>query len=437
MTTLLRFFPICKAAILVLAALYASPRRPVQAQDVRVRLYARQAPAEILLSAEEGLVRLYAGEHAEPFFEIDTGETILISPDESASELRVSSDAFALYAQSVRAEPAEGALFGVAMQNENPRRYAGDLHVSLDSANGGLQLVNAVPVEAYVASVVATEYGLPDLEGSKAMAVLARTYALHATGKFGTDYQHVDDTRSQVYRGQGVITPLSLQAAQNTEGEVLTWRGRLIQAVYHSSSGGHTAHNESVWYGESVPYLRGKPDPYGSESPHAEWTTRLSREEVLTELGKKFDEEVIGFLLDERSPDGRIATVSLLMRSGRRRAMRGNAFRLAIIEHFGERSLRSMRFEAQQHGEEYVFTGQGYGHGVGLNQWGAHDMAQRGMAYAEILDFYYAGVTLSRLEEMNVPSITRSPSSPAASAGESSAESENGWTPPKTRRVGW
>ena len=66
----------------------------------------------------------------------------------------------------------------------------------------GLKLINAVPIEAYVASVVSTEYGLDDLEGSKAMAVLARTYVLNTPGKYGPDYDHVDDTRSQVYRGE-------------------------------------------------------------------------------------------------------------------------------------------------------------------------------------------------------------------------------------------
>ncbi len=437
MTTLLRFLPICRAAILALAATYALPHPSAQAQEVRIRLYDQEAPAEVLLSADGGLVRLYAGAHEDPFLEIAEGETVRIAPDASTGELQVSSDAFTLYAQSLRAEPAGNALFGIAMQNQNPRRYAGDLHVSLNADDGGLQLVNAVPVEAYVASVVATEYGLPDMEGSKAMAVLARTYALHSTSKFGAEYQHVDDTRSQVYRGQGAITPRSRQAAQNTEGEVLTWRNRLIQAVYHASSGGHTADNEAVWSSAPVPYLRGKPDPYGSEAPHAEWTTRVSRPETLAALGEKFGEEVIGFLLDERSADGRVASVSLLMRSGQRRAVRGNAFRLAIIGRFGARSLRSLRFEIERRGEEYIFTGQGYGHGVGLSQWGAHDMAQRGMDYTEILDFYYAGVTLSRLEEMDVPATVPSVVSPAASPEESPADAENASTLPQTRRVGW
>lgn len=455
MTPLLRSLLPYKAAILVLA-LYALPS---QAQDVRIRLLDRQAPTSITLSAYEGVVRLHAGEYTDALLEMETGQTVLISPYGPSNELRISSDALTLYAESLRAEPVDGASFGIGIgedeAGQTPRRYAGNLLISPDRTDRSLELINAVPLEAYVASVVSTEYGLDDLEGSKAMAVLARTYVLNAPAKYGPDYDLVDDTRSQVYRGEDVILPLALEGARRTEGEVLTYRGKPIQAVYHSSSGGHTADNESVWSSSAVPYLRGKPDPYGKQSPHAEWVTRVPRQKLLAELGKKFGGEVVGFLLDRRSPDGRIASVSLLMQNGQRRSVTGNEFRLVVIWHFGPRSLRSMRFDAERQGDEYIFTGQGYGHGVGLSQWGAHDMAKRGMSYKEILDFYYTGTTLSRLEDTDA--ATRYPSgviagqAPAETAVEESlsppvetvSERENPETPantrpqPQKRRVGW
>ena len=452
MTPLLRSILPYKAAFLVLA-LYTLPS---QAQDVRIRLLDKQAPTSITLSAYEGVVRLHAGEYTDSLLEIENGQTVLISPDGASNELRISSDSLTVYVESLRAEPVDGASFGIEIQDDEteqaPRRYAGKLFVLPDRNDQSLELINAVPLEPYVASVVSTEYGLDDLEGSKAMAVLARTYVLNAPGKYGPDYDLVDDTRSQVYRGEDVILPLALQAARDTEGEVLTWRGRPIQAVYHSSSGGHTADNESVWSSSPVPYLRGKPDPYGRQSPHAEWVTRVPRQKLLAELGKKFGGEVNGFLLDERSPDGRIASVSLLMQNGRRRSVAGNEFRLVVIWHFGPRSLRSMRFDAERQGNEYIFTGQGYGHGVGLSQWGAHDMAKRGMSYKEILDFYYTGATLSRLEETDAPPASRYPSGAIvgqAPADENSppvetvSEKETPETPanirprPQKRRVGW
>ena len=410
MTILLRSVLPYKAAILALV-LYVLPS---QAQDVRIRLLDKQAPTSITLSAYEGAVRLHAGDYTDPLMEIGTGQTVLISPYGVSNELRVSSDALTLYTQSLRAEPVGGASFGIEMRDDEaeqvPRRYTGNLVISPDRNDEGLKLINAVPLEAYVASVVSTEYSLGDLEGSKAMAVLARTYVLNTPGKYGPDYDLVDDTRSQVYRGEEAIIPLALEAARSTEGEVLTYRGKPIQAVYHSSSGGHTADNESVWASAPVPYLRGKPDPYGKQSPHAEWVSRVARPKLLAELGKKFGGEVAGFLMDERNPDGRVASVSLLMQNGQRRSVTGNEFRLVVIWHFGPRSLRSMRFDAERRGNEYIFTGQGYGHGVGLSQWGAHDMAQRGMSYTDILDFYYTGTTLSRLDDTDVAPATRYPS---------------------------
>lgn len=465
MTPLLRSISPYKAALLVLALCPL----PSQARDVRIRLFDKEAPASITLSAHEGVVRLHAGEHTASLLEIAPGQTVLISPDGGSNELRISSDALTLYAGSLRAEPADGASFGIEIRDDKAgriaRRYAGNLFVSPDEEDRSLKLINTVPLEAYVASVLSTEYTLNDLEGSKAMAVLARTYVLNAPSKYGPDYDLVDDTRSQVYRGDGVLIPMALKAAHSTEGEVVTYRGRPIQAVYHSSSGGHTADNESVWSSSPVPYLRGKPDPYGMQSPHAEWVTRVPRPRLLAELGKKFGGEVAGFLLDGRSPDGRVASVSLLMRNGQRRSVAGNEFRLVVIRHFGPRSLRSMRFDAERQGDEYAFTGQGYGHGVGLSQWGAHDMAKRGMSYKEILDFYYTGVAVSRFEDTDAGRASRVPSgaivgqAPAATAIEESAPpepvgtvsageesrtptetagtSENVRVQPQKRRVGW
>ena len=267
MTILLRSVLPYKAAILALV-LYVLPS---QAQDVRIRLFDKQAPTSITLSAYEGAVRLHAGDYTDPLMEIATGQTVLISPYDPSNELRVSSDALTLYTQSLRAEPVGGASFGIEMRDDEaeqaPRRYTGNLLIAPDQNDEGLKLINAVPLEAYVASVVSTEYSLGDLEGSKAMAVLARTYVLNAPGKYGPDYDLVDDTRSQVYRGEDAIIPLALEAARSTEGEVLTYRGRPIQAVYHSSSGGHTADNESVWAGAPVPYLRANPTRTGNNRP--------------------------------------------------------------------------------------------------------------------------------------------------------------------------
>ena len=420
--------PVFAVATLLLTLLSGSP---IFAQDVRIRLLDLSEPGSIALSAHEGPVRLYAGDYADPVTEIEAGQTARVS--RAGEQLHVFVDELALYAASLRVEPAEGAFFGVQVDGATgeDRRYAGRLFVSTDGSDPALQLVNEVPLEDYVASVVASEYGFDDLEGSKAMAVIVRTYTLGVLGRYGSAYDHVDHTLSQVYRGAGAVTPVSSSAARLTEGDVLTYGGELIRAVYFASSGGHTADNETVWDGPSQPYLRGKPDPYGADAPHAHWSTRLSRDGLLSELRTAYGQDVEGFVVGDRSDDGRVATIELMLAGGGRLPISGNDFRLLVTRHFGARSVRSTLFEARRAGDEYVFEGRGFGHGVGLSQWGAREMALRGSAYTEILGFYYSDVVLSSLEDLReeAPQVAReemdaNPEDPQIARDESQAVRE-------------
>jgi len=285
------------------------------------------------------------------------------------------------------------------------RTYSGGLRIEPDPNQAGtLQLVNLVPIEDYVASVVASEYPFEDdLSGSKAMAVVARTYALRAAEKFDGAYDHVDHTLSQVYRGHHAITGTARRAADATRGQVLTHDGTLIEAVYFSSSGGHTANHEDVWEADRVlPYLRGRPDPHDRPSPHHEWTTRIPRTPMLQALTRDQEFQVEGFLIDDRSEEGRVRHVKLLRPDGTTHQMQANAFRLIVSRGVPDVTLKSTWFDARREGDEYVFEGRGYGHGVGLSQWGAHIMADNGAGYQEILRFYYSGVRVERIDGVQV-----------------------------------
>ena len=174
---------------------------------------------------------------------------------------------------------------------------------------------------------------------------------------------------------------------------MLTYDGALIEAVYFASSGGHTADNETVWESPPRPYLRGVRDPY-DHSPHAKWHAKIPRKKLLDALSKAYGFTVEGFRIDERSRDGRVRTIKLLGKP--ERTISGNAFRLVVIRTFGARTLKSTFFDARVRGSDYVFEGHGFGHGVGLSQWGAHEMAQKGRSYRDILTFYYTDVALTR-----------------------------------------
>lgn len=274
------------------------------------------------------------------------------------------------------------------------RTYTGSLDVSAKSTGSGISIINRVPIEDYVASVVGAEYGLDDLEGAKAMAVVARTYALHALQQ---NKSLLDSERSQVYLGLQKANAATREAARSTAGQVLTFKGNLIDAVYSASNGGRTASNESVWGTHSLPYLRSRKDPYDADmSPHANWTWEMEEGKVEKAVSNAFGLDVRSIKVVETAKDGRVTRVELKGR-GSSKTVSGSAFRAALARSFGAMTVKSTYFDLVEKRGRYVVSGRGFGHGVGLSQWGAHAMALSGRSYEEILGFYYDGV---RLESM-------------------------------------
>lgn len=394
---------------LVLSAplpLRASPETGTVPHTVRVRLFELNQPVAVSIAARDGAVRLFAGDYPDPIARLDPGQEAALSVANGQVHVRLPEQG--LFATSIRIVAAAGATVEAGVVDgrtrARPNRYPGTLTVDVDvDAGAVLRLVNEVGLEEYVAAVVSREYGFDDREGAKAMAVLVRTYTLANVGKYGPDYDLVDHVGSQVYQGIDRLTPTFVEAARQTEGEVLTYRGELIEAVYFSSSGGHTASNETVWQGAAQPYLRGRPDPYDSASPHQSWRSEVSRPRLLDLLTRTYGFTVEGFHLGERGADGRVQTIDLLKPGGARHTIRAHDFRMLILRHFGADALRSTNFTARRVGDTYAFEGRGNGHGVGLSQWGARELSRLGRTYREILDYYYAGVTLTHLDLAAAP----------------------------------
>ncbi len=421
---------------LCLIMLVGAGGAPAQAQDetsvVRVRLFDDDHAEQVTLGAVKGTLRLTTGADANTLARLDAGEQATLGT--RSGEVYVRLGQGGLYARALHIQPtSETARWSIAPQDGSTRTYTGSLAVHADSARPDvLQLVNAVPLEDYVASVVASEYTLDDTEGMKAMAVVARTYALRASASSSSSYDHVDHVSSQVYRGTAPITPEARAAAHATRGEVLTHDGRVIQAVYSASSGGHTADHEDVWDADvALPYLRGKRDPYDAGSPYARWRAEIPRDRLLQALSNYYDESMDGFHLGDRSEDGRVKTIELLVADGKNKTVPSNAFRLLVNRTMPGVNLKSTLFDARRDGNRYVFEGQGYGHGVGLNQWGAHEMAQRGFGYRDILSFYYTDVAITQLDEAE--DLPIAPATPIASTPAPEADNQQ----KTTRRIGW
>jgi stage II sporulation protein D len=284
-----------------------------------------------------------------------------------------------------------------------PRRlYLGSL--SFTSNKGRLKIINAVPLEEYIAGVVSGEVSdLTEPEAYKAQAVAARTYTLqHTRNHTGEGYSLCDSTHCQLYQGAGAVRARARAAAVATRGEILLYKGIPAETYYHSVCGGRTAAMSSVWPFAQKPYLVSVKDgptakPYCSIAPGFRWKTKLYYT-GLTRLARRVgwivrDEVAEGLRITVWGPSGRAEVLEI--RTQRRKVeVSATDFYHGIGRRAGWRAVRSSWFKILQ-GKDYVFLdGVGSGHGVGLCQWGAEGMARKGFKYREILKHYYQGTEI-------------------------------------------
>jgi len=284
------------------------------------------------------------------------------------------------------------------------RRLEGRLDSFLDA--GDVVVVNEVPLERYVAGAIAGEMPVAwSVEALRAQAVVSRTYALHQRDASRDRAWDVESgTRSQVFVGADV-PEAARRAADETRCEVLTYGGAPILAAFHSASGGRTASAGEVW-GQDLTYLVSMEVPGEDDSPDTYWRAAISR----PTLGRALEAaghpigEVTEASIEDRTPSGRVRWIRFHGDRGEVR-LTGRQLRQAL----GESTLRSTLFELRPHGEGFVFVGSGRGHGVGMSQWGARSLAERGATYREILERFYPGTQLRPWNERATAALHRVP----------------------------
>lgn len=319
-------------------------------------------------------------------------------------------------------------------------RYRGVAQVRVNGS-GRLAGVNEVPIEQYLYGVVPRElppvpYGEP--EAQKAQAVAARTYALRGLGKRASEgYDLLATTTDQVYGGYAAEHPVSSRAVDETAGIVATYGGKLIEALFSSTSGGATANNEDVYDSDPIPYLRGVLDSQrgssgnvldslknghgaqklrgtrngdfeGGWSRYHRWSFEWTAEEisaVISAYARRPVGRVHAINVLERSNSGRVKRIEYVTDAGTftdaKDRIRSS---LRYVDATGAHaSLLSTLFVIEpvldrRTGEVTGFSayGGGWGHGVGLCQTGAVGMAEKGATYERILHHYYQGISLTR-----------------------------------------
>lgn len=315
------------------------------------------------------------------------------------------------HALVARADDASGVLL------VNGKRYRGTL--TLIGTAYGLEVVEATTVEDYLRGVVPLEIGdrTPgDSAAIQAQAVSARSYAYtHLADLAKTDYDLTDGVSDQVYGGVDAETAVGNAAVASTAGIVVTFGGRVVNAPYHSTCGGETAGPEEVWGGGTVPYLRPVSDLipgtnryYCEVSPHFRWTRTLSVADLNKSVAHYLQLYTAvpggdpGLVRDvsitNRTQSGRVATLNVRTTTGSF-TLTGDDMRY-VLRTYGAAILGSTLFSLSKQMDDsgnlarLTINGRGFGHGVGMCQWGAIGRARAGQDFRTILRTYYPGTSL-------------------------------------------
>jgi len=279
-------------------------------------------------------------------------------------------------------EPEDGGYVWIG-----DRWYRGT--TQLIRQDNGITAINHVDIEQYLYSVVGAEaVSSWPIEALKAQAVAARSYALYKRNRESNGIYDVDTTiGTQVYKGLDTEYTTTHEAVNSTLGQVMTYDNEVILAAFHSSSGGYTENVEDIWT-SPLPYLRAVVD-YDHESPVFEWqqVIPVSRiQNLVAGIGR-----IKGLQPAKMTPRGRIITMDVTGDLGST-TVSGRDLRKVL-------DLRSTLFRISTDGENLNVKGRGFGHGLGLSQWGAYYLAQQGINYHQILAHYYQSANLTRLEQ--------------------------------------
>nr|WP_290224988.1 SpoIID/LytB domain-containing protein [Trichocoleus desertorum] len=360
-----------------------------------------RAALDLRVAIEEGVQQVGVASSTKALIKDGAGRTLgELSPGQALSAA-LSAGGVSLQGQwkagQIWVEPTEGGYVWIGDRPERGNWYRG--RAFLVPTAKGLTAVNYVDLEQYLYSVVASEM-IPSWpqEALKAQAIAARSYALYQRQTSANSVYDVGDTQAwQVYEGVGKETSTTQAAVSATAGQVLTYGGRIIEAVFHSSSGGHTENVEDVWK-QPLPYLRGVQD-YDQGTPVYQWVKMFSNSELSNRISGVGN--VISMQPARTTPRGRVVTMKVVGDAGSR-TLSGDALRSAL-------GLRSTLFTAtpvaggaanKSSGSLPAFqiSGRGFGHGLGMSQWGAHNLAQRGHNYQQIVLHYYKGTALAKIQ---------------------------------------
>ncbi|MCJ7840583.1 stage II sporulation protein D [Lederbergia sp. NSJ-179] len=291
-----------------------------------------------------------------------------------------------------------------AVESTPPEKAADSPEPDVAVFRSATEKIETFPLEDYVTGVVAVEMPADfEVEALKAQALAARTYVvnflLHTEDNTVPEGANITDTVThQVFKNRDELKKLwgkdfawkykkVSEAVQATKGEILTYQDKPITASFFSTSNGYTENSEEYWK-DKIPYLKSVESPWDSKAPNFESKKKLSVKEFEQLLGVNIgDSKEVGTIKSKTSGH-KVATVQIGDKTFEGREVREKL------------NLRSTDFQWSRSGDSITIITKGYGHGVGMSQYGANGMAKEGKNYRDIVQHYYHDIHISEANQL-------------------------------------
>jgi stage II sporulation protein D len=281
----------------------------------------------------------------------------------------------------------QDATFQIKMllPERKPRLYQDNMLVDVEQ--GYLKCVNEIELDNYIGGVVQAESGrLSHPEFYKVQTILARTFALAHIQKHALEgFSLCDHTHCQAYFGKPTELNIIKSVFETKNKIVVDENLNLIEAAFHSNSGGQTLNSEDVW-GSKLSYLRSVNDTFSLKMPNAKWERKIAKDDWLSYLKIKHN-----YPIDDE--DAKLLAFNF-KQDTRKPFLESNNIKVPLKIVRTDFQLKSTYFSIMPKGDSLIFKGKGFGHGVGMCQEGAMRMAKLGYTYLDILNFYYQNTQL-------------------------------------------
>ncbi|MBA2123909.1 hypothetical protein B9J78_03085 [bacterium Unc6] len=283
----------------------------------------------------------------------------------------------------------------------NENKIRGTLNI-IRNKNIKLTAINTLSLEDYIRSVVPSE--IPKdwpAEAIKAQAIASRTFAMYKMYvNRDKDFDVRSDIFSQVYKGKSVEYESTSVAIKETQGLVLVSESTIFPSFFHALCAGKTENVMQIWGKKFIKTLEGTECAFCRQAPRFFWEASFTPSQITSSLNKAGIRcsLINGIDISEHTPSGRVKEL-ILKSKGKEILVEATKFRIAV----GPDVLRSTNFSVQKKDSRYIFKGQGWGHGVGLCQWGAYFMAKQGYNAKQILQFYYPSSQVVHFSKAMLP----------------------------------